>query len=59
MLTRELQHTIEKAYEAAVQQRHEYVTLEHLLGALLDEKTGSDVIRHCAGDITALKRELA
>src|SRR5712691_1266970 len=59
MLTRELQHTINKAYDAAVQQRHEYVTLEHLLDALLDEKTGSEVIRHCGGDITVLKHELA
>src|SRR5215471_3452689 len=58
MLTRELQHTINRALEAAVQLRHEYVTLEHLLYALLDEKTGNDVIRNCGGNITALKREL-
>ena len=41
-----------------MQLRHEYVTLEHLLYALLDEKTGNDVIRNCGGNITALKREL-
>src|SRR2546425_8212108 len=58
MLTRELQHTVNRALEAAVQLRHEYVTLEHLLYALLDEKTGNDVIRNCGGNITALKREL-
>ena len=58
MLTRELQQTIREAFEEAVQRRHEYVTLEHLLYALLDEKTASDVLRHCGGDVSALKREL-
>ena len=58
MLTQELQQTIHRAYDTASQQRHEYVTLEHLLYALLDEKTGSEVIRQCRGDSTVLKREL-
>jgi ATP-dependent Clp protease ATP-binding subunit ClpA len=58
MLTQELQQTISKASDAAVQWRHEYVTLEHLLHALLDEKTGSDVLRHCGGNLAVLKREL-
>ena len=58
MLTQELQQTISKAYDAALQWRHEYVTLEHLLHALLDEKTGSDVLRHCGGNLAVLKREL-
>src|SRR5499433_1210482 len=58
MLTQELQQTISQAYDAAVQWRHEYVTLEHLLHALLDEKTGSDVLRHCGGNLAVLKHEL-
>ena len=58
MLTRELQHTIQRAFEDAMQRRHEYVTLEHLLYALIGEKTGSDVLRHCGGNVTTLKQEL-
>ncbi|MGE3540791.1 MAG: ATP-dependent Clp protease ATP-binding subunit ClpA [Candidatus Tectimicrobiota bacterium] len=58
MLTRELQHTINKAFEEAVRRRHEYVTLEHLLYALLDEKTGSDILRHCGGNLAVLRREV-
>src|SRR4029453_3534836 len=58
MLTQELQQTISKASDAAVQWRHEYVTLEHLLHALLDEKTGSDVLRHCGGNVAVLEGEL-
>ena len=58
MLTRELQQTMQRAFEEAVQRRHEYVTLEHLLYALVSEKTAGDVLRNCGGNITVLKREL-
>ena len=58
MLTRELQQTIQRAFEEAGQRRHEYVTLEHLLYALVYEKTASDVLRNCGADVSALKREL-
>jgi ATP-dependent Clp protease ATP-binding subunit ClpA len=58
MLTKELQQTIQRAIDEAAKRRHEYVTLEHLLYALLTEKTGSTVIRHCGGDIAVLKQEL-
>ncbi len=58
MLTRELQQTINRAINEAMQRRHEYVTLEHLLYALLDEKTGSAVVRNCGGHIAALRGEL-
>ena len=58
MLTKELQETLHRAAQQAQQERHEYITLEHLLGALLDEKTGSDIISNCGGDIPALKRDL-
>ena len=58
MLTRELQATLSAAVDAALRRRHEYVTLEHLLYALLDDATASNVIRHCGGETEALKREL-
>lgn len=58
MLTAELQKTLNRSVTEAIKRRHEYVTLEHLLLALLDEKTGSEVIRSCGGDIEGLRREL-
>ena len=38
----------------AIKRRHEYVTLEHLLYALLHEGTAAKVVRHCGGDANAL-----
>ena len=58
MLTRELQQTINRAAHEAMQRRHEYLTLEHLLYALIDDRTGNDVLRSCGGDLPGLKREL-
>ena len=58
MLTRELQQTINRAIQLALQRRHEYVTLEHLLYALLDEKTASTIIEHCGGHVAGLRRDL-
>ncbi len=42
----------------AIKRRHEYVTLEHLLYALLHEKTAGNVVRQCGGDVEALVRDL-
>ncbi len=50
MITQELQATLNRAVIEAAARRHEFVTLEHLLLAMLDEKTSSEVIRHCGGD---------
>src|SRR6266851_6525701 len=58
MITKELQDTLTAAREEAIKRRHEYVTLEHLLLSLLDDRTASEVIRHCGGDIDVLKKEL-
>jgi ATP-dependent Clp protease ATP-binding subunit ClpA len=58
MLTAELQKTINRALEESRRRRHEYLTLEHLLYALLEEKTGAEVIRNCGGKIDQLKKEL-
>jgi len=44
--------------QVAVQRRHEYVTLEHLLYSLADESTGSEVLRACGADINVLKADL-
>ena len=38
MITRELQNTLNEAYSEAMKRRHEFLTLEHLLYAMLREK---------------------
>ena len=58
MITKELQETLNFAAMEAIKRRHEYVTLEHLLYALLHERTAVKVIRHCGGDANAMTKEL-
>ena len=58
MITQELQATLSVAVEEAIKRRHEYVTLEHLMFALLSDRRAREVIRHCGGDLEELKREL-
>lgn len=58
MITKELQDTLNASFQEAAKRRHEFVTLEHLLFALLLEKTGSDVVRNCGGDVDKIRREL-
>ncbi|HEV7891504.1 MAG TPA: Clp protease N-terminal domain-containing protein, partial [Pyrinomonadaceae bacterium] len=58
MITKELQDTLNFAAMEAVKRRHEYVTLEHLLYALMHDGTASEVVRHCGGNADALVKEL-
>ncbi len=58
MITRELQATLNFAVNEAIKRRHEFLTLEHVLLALLHDRTASDVIRHCGGDLKSLKQDL-
>src|SRR6266478_4755121 len=58
MITKELENTLSAAVEEAIKRHHEYVTLEHLLFALLNDRMASDVIHHCGGNIDALKKEV-
>jgi ATP-dependent Clp protease ATP-binding subunit ClpA len=58
MITKELQATLNAAVEEAARRRHGYVTLEHLLLALLSDETAANVIRHCGGDTETLRREV-
>ena len=46
------------ALEEAIKRGHEYVTLEHLLFALLNDQTASTVVVQCGGDSEALKAGL-
>ena len=58
MLTHELQRSLRAASHAAARQHHEYITLEHILHALLDDPTSQNVIHHCGGDVAQLRRAL-
>ena len=45
MLNKELEYTLNKAYDHARAARHEYMTVEHLLLALLDNAAALNVLR--------------
>jgi ATP-dependent Clp protease ATP-binding subunit ClpA len=59
MIAKQLQKTFELALNEARRQRHEYVTLEHVLFALLHDRDVIEVIRACGGDVDLLKKQLA
>jgi ATP-dependent Clp protease ATP-binding subunit ClpA len=58
VIAQELEVSLHIAFMEARQQRHELITVEHLLLAMLDNPTASQVIRACGGDIETLRREL-
>jgi ATP-dependent Clp protease ATP-binding subunit ClpA len=58
MITKELEKTLSAAIELASERQHEYVTLEHLLFALLQDNTARDVIYNCGGNLETLRKEL-
>jgi ATP-dependent Clp protease ATP-binding subunit ClpA len=58
MISRELQITLQLAMTEALNRRHEYVCLEHLLYAMLHDVTTSNILQHCGADLEALKKKL-
>jgi ATP-dependent Clp protease ATP-binding subunit ClpA len=58
MLTRELEETISFAVDEAVKYRHEYVTLEHLLFALLEDSAARDILYNCGAQIEEIGKQL-
>jgi ATP-dependent Clp protease ATP-binding subunit ClpA len=58
VIARQLQKTFEFALAEAARRRHEYVTLEHLLFALLHDREVQDVVSACGGDIDVLRKQL-
>lgn len=58
MFTKDLQTALTAAVNEAMARGHEYLTLEHVLYALLDDPTSADVIRACGGNLDALRRDL-
>ena len=58
MLSKELEFTLNQAFKEAREHQHEFMTIEHLLLALLDNPSAAEVLRACAADIPALREEL-
>jgi len=58
MLSQELEFSLNAAFQAAREKRHEYITVEHLLTALLDNPSAARVLRACGGNIDDLRRNL-
>ncbi|MGB5292694.1 MAG: ATP-dependent Clp protease ATP-binding subunit ClpA [Lysobacterales bacterium] len=58
MFSKELEVTISQAYQEARSARHEFLTVEHLLLALLDNSSALSILSACGADITGLEAEL-
>ncbi len=58
MLSKELEFTLNNAFKEARARRFEFMTVEHLLLALIDNPTAAQVLRACGGDLDTLRDEL-
>lgn len=59
MLNKDLELTLNLAFRFARERRHEYMTVEHLLLALLDNPAAGDALKSCGANIEKLRLELA
>mgnify|MGYP000642470413 CR=1 FL=1 len=59
MLNRELEDTLSTAFKSARDKRHEFMTVEHLLLALLDNSEAQGVLRACGADLDKLRQSLS
>src|SRR4030065_1178080 len=59
MLSQELEFSLNTAFQSAREKRHEFITVEHLLAALLDNPSAARVLRACGGNIDDLRRNLS
>jgi ATP-dependent Clp protease ATP-binding subunit ClpA len=57
-ITKELESSLRLAFAEAKARRHEHVTLEHLLYALLRDPTATRILRACGARLPELKRDL-
>ncbi|MCL2643967.1 MAG: AAA family ATPase, partial [Betaproteobacteria bacterium] len=58
MIAQELEVSLHLAFVEARQKRHEFITVEHLLLALLDNPSAAQVLRACSVNVDVLRREL-
>ena len=57
-ISRELEISLALAMNEARRRRHEFLCIEHLFYALLHDTDVAEILRHCGGDVAALKRSL-
>jgi ATP-dependent Clp protease ATP-binding subunit ClpA len=58
MIAQELEVSLHMAFVEARQKRHEFITVEHLLLALLDNPTAAEVLRACGASLDELRKSL-
>jgi len=58
MIAQELEVSLHMAFVEARQKRHEFITVEHLLLALLDNPTAAEVLRACGANMDDLRKQL-
>ena len=58
MINKEFELTIEAIIRDAKARRHEYLTVEHILFAVLHDELGITIIRACGGEVTRLKAKI-
>ncbi len=56
MLSNELEYCLNDAFQQAREARHEYLTVEHLLLAILDAPKVREVLKACGADLLKLNR---
>ena len=54
MLNKELEETLNSAFKVARDNRHEFMTVEHLLLAMLDNSDANNVLTHCGVELKKL-----
>ena len=59
MISAELNSIFQKALIYAKDQRHEYLTIEHVFFALLGSKEGITIIKECGGDVEVMREAAA
>jgi ATP-dependent Clp protease ATP-binding subunit ClpA len=58
MFSKDLELSISQAYQEARDKRHEYLTVEHMLLALLENASALSILRACGCDVSALENDL-
>ncbi len=58
MLSKELEFTLNQAFKAAREKHHEFMTIEHLLLALLENPAAAEVLRACGANMESLRNDV-
>ena len=58
MLNKDLEKTLNEAFKLARDERHEFMTVEHLLLALLDNSSAHEALNSCGADVEQMRKEI-